>query len=171
MFLRPQNSRKQLLEREIASLEASRSALATEVNDLTVARERARSDFERDEASRRDRFDAFERECGERRSALLNEISSLEARKAEAMRPVTDRVKAVADELRRLGIRVTVRRDGLTVHPGQPSAGAVETYHDHRMAMSFAVTGLRTPGLRINDPGCVSKTFPDFWERFAQVHG
>jgi 3-phosphoshikimate 1-carboxyvinyltransferase len=90
---------------------------------------------------------------------------------AHARNKETDRVKAVADELKRLGIRVTVRRDGLTVYPGQPSAGAVETYDDHRMAMSFAVTGLRTPGLRINDPGCVSKTFPDFWERFAQVHG
>lgn len=88
---------------------------------------------------------------------------------AHARKKETDRVKAVATELRRLGIKVAMRRDGFTVQPGQPTAGAVDTYDDHRMAMSFAVTGLRTPGLTINDPDCVSKTFPDFWERFARL--
>lgn len=83
----------------------------------------------------------------------------------------TDRVAAVATELRRLGLRVDERQDGLTVHPGPVHPADIETYDDHRMAMSFAVAGLRLPGLRIKDPDCVSKTFPDFWERFAALFG
>ena len=81
----------------------------------------------------------------------------------------TDRVAAAATELRRLGVRVEERPDGLTVYPGPAHGAAIETYDDHRMAMSFAVTGLRLPGVRIKDPSCVSKTFPDFWERFGAL--
>jgi 3-phosphoshikimate 1-carboxyvinyltransferase len=76
----------------------------------------------------------------------------------------TDRVGAVVKELTRLGIRAEEQSDGFVVHPGMPRAGEVETYDDHRMAMSFAVTGLAAPGIRILDPGCVSKTFPRFFE-------
>ena len=83
----------------------------------------------------------------------------------------TDRVAAVTAELRRLGATVEERPDGLTIHPAALRAADIETYDDHRMAMSFAVTGLRAPGLRIKDPGCVSKTFPDFWERFGRLRG
>jgi 3-phosphoshikimate 1-carboxyvinyltransferase len=81
----------------------------------------------------------------------------------------TDRVAAMATELRRLGQRVDERPDGLTIHPAPVVPAEVQTYDDHRMAMSFAVTGLRAPGVRIKDPGCVSKTFPDFWERFEEL--
>ena len=83
----------------------------------------------------------------------------------------TDRVAAMAAELRRLGLRVDERPDGLTVYPGPLRPATIETYDDHRMAMSFAVTGLNVPGLRIKDPSCVSKTFPDFWERWQQLLG
>ncbi len=83
----------------------------------------------------------------------------------------TDRVAATANELRRLGLRVEERPDGLTAYPGDTSPTQIETYDDHRMAMSFAVTGLKIPGIRIKDPSCVSKTFPDFWERFAALRG
>jgi 3-phosphoshikimate 1-carboxyvinyltransferase len=83
----------------------------------------------------------------------------------------TDRVSAVATELRRMGVTVDERPDSLTVHPATPHAADIETYDDHRMAMSFAVAGLRQAGLRIKDPGCVSKTFPDFWDRFAALQG
>ncbi|MSQ28682.1 MAG: 3-phosphoshikimate 1-carboxyvinyltransferase [Dehalococcoidia bacterium] len=83
----------------------------------------------------------------------------------------TDRVAAVATELRRLGATVDERPDGLAIHPAALHPADIETYDDHRMAMSFAVAGLRVPGLRIKDPGCVSKTFPDFWERFARLRG
>jgi 3-phosphoshikimate 1-carboxyvinyltransferase len=76
----------------------------------------------------------------------------------------TDRVKAVVTELQRLGIRAEEERDGYVVHPGAPQPTQVETYDDHRMAMSFALVGLRVPGIEIKDPGCVSKTFPTYFD-------
>jgi len=75
----------------------------------------------------------------------------------------TDRIAAVVTELRRLGIEATEDPDGFTVHPGAVSPAVVQTYDDHRMAMSFAVLGLAVPGVSIADPGCVAKTFPGFW--------
>jgi 3-phosphoshikimate 1-carboxyvinyltransferase len=78
----------------------------------------------------------------------------------------TDRLAAVATELRRLGVEVEEREDGLTIQPAASLTPAeIETYDDHRMAMSFAITGLRAPGISIQDPGCVAKTFPDFFRR------
>jgi 3-phosphoshikimate 1-carboxyvinyltransferase len=77
----------------------------------------------------------------------------------------TDRVSAVATELRRLGISVEEGRDGLRITPGTVRPAVVETHGDHRIAMAFAVTGLVAPGIRIRDPGCVTKTFPDYFER------
>ena len=66
--------------------------------------------------------------------------------------------------LRRLGIDVRTTDDGWIIHPGTPTPGTVETYEDHRMAMSFALLGLRHPGIEIADPSCVAKTFPDFFD-------
>ncbi|HZH03498.1 MAG TPA: 3-phosphoshikimate 1-carboxyvinyltransferase, partial [Myxococcaceae bacterium] len=79
-------------------------------------------------------------------------------------RKETNRVAAVVTELKRLGIRAEEEPDGFVIYPGLPQPGRVETYQDHRMAMSFAVIGLRAPGVAILDPGCVSKTFPDFFQ-------
>jgi 3-phosphoshikimate 1-carboxyvinyltransferase len=79
-------------------------------------------------------------------------------------RKETDRIGAVVRELSRLGIRAEEEDDGMLIHPGKPQPGAVETYDDHRMAMSFALLGLRAPGIRILDPGCTAKTFPTYWE-------
>jgi 3-phosphoshikimate 1-carboxyvinyltransferase len=76
----------------------------------------------------------------------------------------SDRPVAAATELRRMGLRVESDWDSVTIHPGLPQPCEVQTYDDHRIAMSFAVTGLRAPGIRIADPGCVSKTFPEFFE-------
>ena len=76
----------------------------------------------------------------------------------------TDRIAAVVRELRRLGIDAEEADDGFTVQPGRPVPAVVHTYDDHRMAMSFAVLGLATPGVSIADPGCVAKTFPGFWD-------
>jgi 3-phosphoshikimate 1-carboxyvinyltransferase len=90
---------------------------------------------------------------------------------AHARLKETDRVAAVAAELRKLGGQVEERPDGLTIHPSALHAGTVATYDDHRMAMSFALIGLRVPGIRIADPGCVAKTFPDFFERFEAMRG
>lgn len=75
----------------------------------------------------------------------------------------TDRISAVVTELRRLGIQADERADGMTIHPGPITPVEVATYDDHRMAMSFALIGLRVPGLRIANPGCTSKTYPGFF--------
>ena len=81
----------------------------------------------------------------------------------------TDRISAVATELGRLGVEVEEARDGLRVDPGPVRPAEVETYGDHRMAMAFAVTGLAAPGIRIRDPGCVTKTFPDYFRRLESL--
>jgi 3-phosphoshikimate 1-carboxyvinyltransferase len=62
-----------------------------------------------------------------------------------------------------MGLRVDSAWDAVTIHPGMPRPTDVQTYDDHRIAMSFAVTGLRAPGIRILDPTCVSKTFPEYF--------
>jgi 3-phosphoshikimate 1-carboxyvinyltransferase len=80
-----------------------------------------------------------------------------------------DRVAAVATELSRLGIRVEEFPDGLRIHPGQPDPAVIETYNDHRMAMSFALVGLVAPGIRIANPECVRKTFPDYFARLETL--
>lgn len=75
-----------------------------------------------------------------------------------------DRISATAAELRRLSVRVDEHEDGLTIYPAESIQPAeIQTYHDHRMAMAFALLGLRVPGIQIENPGCVSKTFPDFF--------
>jgi len=83
----------------------------------------------------------------------------------------SDRLTAVATELQRMGIRVDTMDDGLRVHGGTPHGADIRTYDDHRMAMSFAVAGLRTPGVRILDPGCVKKSFPTFWDVLETLYG
>jgi 3-phosphoshikimate 1-carboxyvinyltransferase len=75
----------------------------------------------------------------------------------------TDRLAALATELRRVGAGVNEFADGLTITP-QPLHGAeIETYNDHRMAMSMALIGLKVPGIVIKNPGCVAKTYPGFF--------
>ncbi len=83
----------------------------------------------------------------------------------------TDRISAVAAELHRTGIEVDEHQDGVTIYPGKPNPAIIETYQDHRMAMSFAVLGSVVPGITIDDPGCVAKTFPDFFTRLDQALG
>ena len=81
----------------------------------------------------------------------------------------TDRLAAVVTELRRAGIDAEETEDGFVVRPGTPRPAVIQTYDDHRMAMSFALLGLRAPGIAIADPGCVAKTFPAFWDVLDQV--
>jgi 3-phosphoshikimate 1-carboxyvinyltransferase len=80
-----------------------------------------------------------------------------------------ERVRALRTELERCGAAVREAGDTLTVYPSvQRLHGAeIETYHDHRMAMCFATLGLKVPGLRLQNPGCVKKTFPNFFQRLA----
>jgi 3-phosphoshikimate 1-carboxyvinyltransferase len=75
----------------------------------------------------------------------------------------TDRLAALATELRRLGAGVDERSDGLTITPGPLHGAVVETYDDHRMAMSLALIGLKVPGVAIDQPACVAKTYPHFF--------
>jgi 3-phosphoshikimate 1-carboxyvinyltransferase len=81
----------------------------------------------------------------------------------------TDRIAAVVSELRRAGVRADETSDGFVVHPGPVRPARIETYDDHRMAMSFALLGLRAPGIEIADPGCVAKTFPGYWRMLDEL--
>ncbi len=76
----------------------------------------------------------------------------------------TDRIAALATELRKLGAEVEERADGLTITPKPLTGCTVDTYNDHRMAMSLALVGLKVPGVVIRNPGCVAKTYPGFWQ-------
>ena len=76
----------------------------------------------------------------------------------------TDRISAVSTELRRLGVEVREEPDGMQIKPGPVRPATVRTYGDHRIAMAFAVAGLVAPGIRIEDPACVTKTLPEFFE-------
>jgi len=79
----------------------------------------------------------------------------------------TDRIRALATELRKLGAAVEQREDGLRITPGKLHAAQIDTYDDHRMAMSLALVGLATPGIVIRDPGCTAKTYPAFFDDLA----
>ena len=76
----------------------------------------------------------------------------------------TDRIAALATELRKVGASVEEFQDGLRIIPGELHGAVIDTYKDHRMAMSLALVGLKIPGVVINDPGCVGKTYPGFWQ-------
>jgi len=81
----------------------------------------------------------------------------------------TDRIAAIANELRKLGAGVEEYPDGLRIVPGPLHGARIETYNDHRMAMSLALVGLRVPGVVILNPGCVAKTYPGFWHDFEAL--
>ena len=81
----------------------------------------------------------------------------------------SDRLRAVATELTRLGARVEERDDGISVWPSPLRAARIATYDDHRIAMAFALVGLKVPGVTITDPACVAKTFPDFFARLETL--
>jgi 3-phosphoshikimate 1-carboxyvinyltransferase len=84
----------------------------------------------------------------------------------------TDRIAALAAELAKLGAEVDAEPDALTVHPPERfKPAAIDTYDDHRMAMSFALAGLRESGVRINDPGCVNKTYPNYFDDLSRATG
>ncbi len=82
----------------------------------------------------------------------------------------TDRIHAMVTELRKLGVPVVEHRDGLEISPAPITPAAIDTYRDHRVAMAFALIGLKTSGIQIKDPGCVSKTFPHYFEVLQQLY-
>ncbi len=82
----------------------------------------------------------------------------------------SDRIAAVTTELRRIGARVEEFKDGLEVEGGKPLHGAsIKTYDDHRIAMAFSLAGLKVKGIKIEDPGCVAKTYPKFFDEFLKL--
>jgi len=78
----------------------------------------------------------------------------------------TNRIEALANELGKLGAEVEAGEDFLLVRPGKYQGSEIETYNDHRMAMSFAIAGLKIPGVKIKNPNCVAKSFPDFFSQW-----
>lgn len=80
-----------------------------------------------------------------------------------------ERVAALRTELSKCGARVEEEGDTLTVFPGSLHGAEIDTYNDHRMAMCFGMLGLRVPGLKLRNPACVRKTFPNFFDKLASL--
>ena len=81
----------------------------------------------------------------------------------------SDRIQALAGELIKIGIRVEEGDDWLKIEGGKPHGAEIETYNDHRLAMSFAIAGLAVPGVKIKGEECVDKSSPEFWEKFRTL--
>lgn len=88
---------------------------------------------------------------------------------AHARLKESDRISAVANNLRAAGVRVDEGPSWLEVHPGKPTPARINCHRDHRIAMSFSVLGLRAQGISLDDPDCVSKTFPGFFDEFSRL--
>lgn len=82
-----------------------------------------------------------------------------------------DRLHAMSEELTKRGITCTEEPDAITIKPGIPSAGIVSTYEDHRVAMSFALLGLKVDGIVIDNPSCCRKTFENYFDLLDQLSG
>jgi 3-phosphoshikimate 1-carboxyvinyltransferase len=82
----------------------------------------------------------------------------------------SDRIEALVTELSRTGIDAKEREDGLVINGGIPHGAPIETYDDHRIAMSFAVAGLAAEGMEIRNEACVNKSFPGFWEELERLY-
>ncbi|VAW17157.1 3-phosphoshikimate 1-carboxyvinyltransferase [hydrothermal vent metagenome] len=80
-----------------------------------------------------------------------------------------DRISAMCLSLSQLGIKVDEHEDGMTIYPGQPRFGVLETFEDHRMAMALSVLGIGGAGIELEEPGCVSKTCPSFFDQMAAI--
>lgn len=80
----------------------------------------------------------------------------------------SDRISVICDALSKMGIKVEEREDGLTVYPGTPKPVELDSHDDHRVAMSLSLIAARIPGVRITDPGCVSKTCPTFFDELRR---
>ncbi|HET6491246.1 MAG TPA: 3-phosphoshikimate 1-carboxyvinyltransferase [Syntrophales bacterium] len=82
----------------------------------------------------------------------------------------SNRLAVLVRELMKTGIRAEEMDDGIVITGGTPRGAEIETYNDHRIAMSFAMLGLAVPGMRIRNPGCVGKSFPGFWDEMEKLY-
>ncbi|MET8144332.1 3-phosphoshikimate 1-carboxyvinyltransferase [Sphaerisporangium sp. NPDC005288] len=96
-------------------------------------------------------------------STHISNIASLRVKEC-------DRIAAVTTELRKMGVTVQEFPDAMTIAGGTPAGAVIDTYDDHRIAMCFAIAGLRAEGVVIKDPGCVAKSYPTFWETLDTLH-
>jgi len=81
----------------------------------------------------------------------------------------TDRLKAIMDNILKLNGKISLEENDLIIEPAPLSGTTLPTFNDHRIAMSFALAGLRIPGIKIENPGCVNKSFPEFWDYFESL--
>lgn len=98
-----------------------------------------------------------------RGTTVIHNVAHLRAKEC-------DRLAAVTCELGKMGIDAHATDNELRIVGGTPSGADIETYNDHRIAMSFAIAGLKATGVRIADPGCVAKSFPNYWDVFDQLY-
>jgi 3-phosphoshikimate 1-carboxyvinyltransferase len=96
-------------------------------------------------------------------TTVIHNVAHLRAKES-------DRLAAVAGELSKMGIETRTSADSLTVKGGTPRGATIETYNDHRIAMSFAIAGLVVPGVTILNETCVAKSFPNFWQVFEGLY-
>lgn len=82
----------------------------------------------------------------------------------------SDRLGSVVTELSKIGIEASCSETGMKIKGGQPKGAEIDTYGDHRLAMSFALAGLKVPGIAIRDERCVEKSFPNFWKVFEGLY-
>jgi 3-phosphoshikimate 1-carboxyvinyltransferase len=98
-----------------------------------------------------------------RGTTVIQNVAHLKAKES-------DRLGSVVQELSKMGIRASCSHAGMMVAGGKPHGSEIDTYGDHRMAMSFSLAGLNVPGVMIKDEMCVEKSFPNFWEVFQKLY-
>jgi len=96
-------------------------------------------------------------------TTVIENVAHLKAKES-------DRLGSVVNELSKMGIEASCSDTGMKVTGGNPGGAEIDTYGDHRIAMSFALCGLKTPGVFIKDEGCVEKSFPNFWDVFEELY-
>ncbi|MCP3923954.1 MAG: 3-phosphoshikimate 1-carboxyvinyltransferase [Desulfobacterales bacterium] len=94
---------------------------------------------------------------------IINNVSHLKAKEC-------DRLNCTVAELQKMGVKASCTDDKLFITGGGAKEAVIDTYDDHRMAMSFSLAGLVTPGIKINDEMCVAKSFPNYWDVFDQLY-
>lgn len=81
----------------------------------------------------------------------------------------SDRINDTANELRKLGADVKVTDNGMEITPGKLKSATINPHNDHRMAMSFAIAGLKISGIKVDNPECVNKSYPEFWQKLSDI--